>query len=68
VISRPSYGAWATEESVGGQVSPYRRLEIPTVDVANSDFPIGRSSDSEGEVSVDSHRTSGNREVRNTRP
>jgi hypothetical protein len=26
----------------------YRRLEIPTVDVADSDFPIGRSFDSGG--------------------
>jgi len=44
----------------------YQRLETPIVDVANSDFPIGRSFDSGGEVNVDLHRTSRNHEVRNT--
>jgi hypothetical protein len=68
-----SVGHRGTGKWTGGAVSEircvgYRRLEIPIVDVANSDFPIGRSFDSGGEVNVDSYRVSGNREVRNTRP
>jgi len=68
-----SVGHRGTGKWTGGAVSGircvrYQRLEVPIVDVVNRDSPIRGSSDSGGEVNLDSYRVSGNRGVRNTRP
>jgi hypothetical protein len=38
------------------------------VDVASSEFPIGRTPIAREKVNVDSRQSSGNREAQNTRP
>jgi hypothetical protein len=55
------------------RASEYRHIGvrssgIPFVDIASSDFPIGRTPIEKEKVNVDSCRSSGNQEAQNMRP
>jgi hypothetical protein len=72
VIPRIPKSRWKrqkVEESIHTCASEHRyiedwRLEIPLVDIASSDFPIGRTLIIEGRNStIDPHRVSENREA-----